>query len=130
MTARIAVTRERRAQETRVAATPDTVKKLIALGFAVTVEAGAGAARRYPDADYAAAGASLAASAAEALAGADVLLKVRAPADEEIAALKSGAVVVGLLNPYSDKPLARGPGRPRASPPSPWSSCRASPAPR
>jgi NAD(P) transhydrogenase subunit alpha len=105
MTARIAVTRERRAQETRVAATPDSVKKLIALGFAVTVEAGAGEGASYPDADYVAAGASLAASAAEALSGADVLLKVRAPADEEIAALKSGAVVVALLNPYGDKPV-------------------------
>jgi NAD(P) transhydrogenase subunit alpha len=104
MTARIAVTRERRAEETRVAATPDSVKKLIALGFAVTFEAGAGLAASYPDADYAAAGATVVATAAEALRDADVVLKVRAPADEEIAALKPGALVVALLNPHGDRP--------------------------
>jgi NAD/NADP transhydrogenase alpha subunit len=55
----IAVTKERRAGETRVAAVPETVKKLIASGFSVTVEAGAGLAAAYPDADYAAAGATM-----------------------------------------------------------------------
>jgi H+-translocating NAD(P) transhydrogenase subunit alpha len=101
--ATIAITKERRASETRVAATPETVKKLIAQGFAVTVEAGAGATASYQDEDYAAAGATLAKSAAEALANADIVFKVRAPADEEIAALKSGAVVAATLNPYGDR---------------------------
>ena len=105
MTARIAVTKERRASETRVAATPDSVKKLIGLGFAVTVEAGAGLSASYPDADYAAAGAEIAADAASALAAADVVFKVRAPTDEEMAALKPGALVAALLNPYGDKPV-------------------------
>ncbi|HEY2662379.1 MAG TPA: Re/Si-specific NAD(P)(+) transhydrogenase subunit alpha [Caulobacteraceae bacterium] len=105
MTARIAVTKERRAAETRVAATPDSVKKLIALGFAVTIEAGAGASASYPDADYATAGAEIAPNAAAALSAAEVVLKVRAPADEEIAALKPGTIVVALLNPYSDRPI-------------------------
>ena len=99
----IAVTKERRAGETRVAAVPETVKKLVGAGFTVTVEAGAGVAAAYPDADYQAAGATLAKTAKDALAKADILFKVRAPADEEIAALKAGAIVVALLNPYQDR---------------------------
>ncbi|HVI32237.1 Re/Si-specific NAD(P)(+) transhydrogenase subunit alpha [Phenylobacterium sp.] len=99
----IAVTTERRAQETRVAAVPETVKKLIAAGFEVTIESGAGVAAAYPDSEYQAAGATIAKSAKDALAKADIVFKVRAPADEEVAALKSGAIVAALLNPYQDK---------------------------
>jgi NAD(P) transhydrogenase subunit alpha len=99
----IAVTKERRADETRVAATPETVKKLIAAGFAVTVEAGAGAAASYPDADYEAAGATLAKTLKAAVEKADILFKVRAPDATEIAALKSGAIVAALLNPHQDR---------------------------
>ncbi|HEX2801983.1 MAG TPA: Re/Si-specific NAD(P)(+) transhydrogenase subunit alpha [Phenylobacterium sp.] len=101
--ATIAVTTERRAGETRVAAVPETVKKLIAAGFSVTVEAGAGLAAAYPDADYAAAGATVAKTAKEAVAKADILFKVRAPEAAEVAGLKSGAIVVAVLNPYQDK---------------------------
>src|SRR5262252_2569242 len=96
----IAVTKERRAGETRVAAVPETVKKLIGLGFSMTIEKGAGQAANYPDADYEAAGASLAKDAKAALAKADILFKVRSPEAAEIAALKPGAIVVGILNPY------------------------------
>ena len=103
MSAQIAVTRERRADETRVAATPDSVKKLIGLGFSVVIEAGAGTAASFGDADYAAAGASIVPGLAEALSNADVVLKVRAPHDEEVAALKPGAIVIGLLNPFIDR---------------------------
>ena len=99
----IAVTRERRAGETRVAAVPETVKKLIAQGFGVIVESGAGASASYPDADYQAAGATLAKTAKDALAKADILFKVRAPEADEIAALKPGTLVVATLNPYQDK---------------------------
>ena len=99
----LAVTRERRAGETRVAVTPDAAKKLIALGFEVVVETGAGKTASMPDADYAAAGAKVVAAPAEALAGADLVLKVRAPADEEIKSLKAGVIVVGLLNPFQDR---------------------------
>ena len=99
----IAVTKERRAGETRVATTPETVKKLIGAGFSVVVEAGAGTSASYPDADYEAAGASLAKTAQEAVGKADILFKVRAPVDEEIAALKSGAIVVASLNAYVEK---------------------------
>ena len=99
----IAVTRESRANETRVAATPESVKKLIAAGFSVVIEAGAGAAAAYPDADYAAAGATLEPSAAAAIGKADILFKVRAPEAAEISALKPGAMVVATLNPYQDR---------------------------
>jgi NAD(P) transhydrogenase subunit alpha len=99
----IAVTKERRAGETRVAAVPETVKKLIAAGFAVTVETGAGAGASYPDSDYEAAGATIAKTLKDALSKADVLFKVRAPEAEEIAALNTGAIVVALLNPYQER---------------------------
>jgi NAD(P) transhydrogenase subunit alpha len=99
----IAVTKETRGGETRVAATPETVKKLTAAGFSVVVEAGAGVAASYPDADYEAAGAKLAKTAKATITGADVLFKVRAPEAAEIAALKSGAIVAAALNPHQDK---------------------------
>ena len=102
---RAAVTKERRAGETRVAVTPDAVKKLIGLGLSVVVETGAGAGASAPDSDYLAAGALIAPDLVSALDGADVLLKVRGPVDEEIAALKAGAVIIGLFNPYQDRPL-------------------------
>jgi len=99
----IAVTRERREGETRCAVTPETVKKLVALGATVSVEAGTGLGSSLPDADYADAGASVKPDLSAALAGADVLLKVRGPTASEISALKPGAVVVGLLDAWSDK---------------------------
>jgi NAD(P) transhydrogenase subunit alpha len=104
----IAVTKERRPGETRVAATPETVKKLIAQGFAVSIETGAGLAASYPDADYQAAGATLAKDAKTALAKADILFKVRSPEAAEIAAIKAGTLVVATLNPYQDKAALAG----------------------
>ncbi|MBI1404912.1 MAG: Re/Si-specific NAD(P)(+) transhydrogenase subunit alpha [Caulobacter sp.] len=99
----IAVTKERRAGETRVAATPETVKKLIAAGWSVVVEAGAGTDSACLDADYAAAGATVEKTLKATLAKADLLFKVRAPEAEEIAGLKSGAMLAATLNPYQDK---------------------------
>jgi NAD(P) transhydrogenase subunit alpha len=99
----IAVTKERRAGETRVAVTPDSIKKLIGMGFSVVVETGAGTEAACPDADYAAAGATVAKTLATTLKGADVLFKVREPSAEEIKALKPGAVVCGQFNPHTDK---------------------------
>ena len=104
MGATIAVTKERRPGETRVAATPESVKKLIAMGAAVVVERGAGLAASLPDADYEAAGATLADDAAAALAGADLLFKVRAPEAEEAAALKPGTFVAALFDPHLARP--------------------------
>ncbi len=95
---RIGVPAEILAGETRVAATPETVKKLAARNE-VRVQAGAGTLASYPDRDYEAAGAKLVASAAEAC-DADIVLKVRAPLEAERALLKSGATLIGLLNPY------------------------------
>ena len=103
MAVAIAVTRERRDGETRCAATPETVKKLIALGATVTVEAGTGTGSSIPDADYAAAGATVAKDLKAVLSGADILLKVRGPTAQETSALKPGAVVVALLDAYRDR---------------------------
>ncbi|WP_332655043.1 Re/Si-specific NAD(P)(+) transhydrogenase subunit alpha [Brevundimonas sp.] len=103
MAVAIAVTRERRDGETRCAVTPETVKKLIALGATVTVEAGTGTGSSIPDADYAAAGATVAKDIKAVLSGADILLKVRGPTAQETSALKPGAVVVALLDAYRDK---------------------------
>jgi NAD(P) transhydrogenase subunit alpha len=96
---RIGIPRETRAGETRVAATPETVKKLAASGkHELVVEAGAGVHSSVPDADFQAAGARI--GTAEEAFGADIVLKVRAPAAEELAKLKRGAMLVGLLNPF------------------------------
>ena len=103
MAARIAVTRERRQGETRVAATPETVKKLGGAGFSTVVEAGAGLTASIADADYAAAGAEIAPTAEAALQKADVVFKVRGPTPEEILAMRSGAIVIALLDPFQDK---------------------------
>ena len=115
MATRIAVTRERRPGETRVAATPESVKRLSSSGFKVAIESGAGQAASVLDADYAAAGAEVAATAQAALKDADILFKVRGPSPEEISALKSGAIVVGLLDPHQDRPLLEALARKRAT---------------
>jgi len=99
----IAVTRERRDGETRCAVTPETVKKLVAMGATVTVEAGTGAGSSIPDDDYAAAGATVAKDTKAVLSGADIVLKVRGPTAQETSALKSGAIVVALLDAYREK---------------------------
>ncbi len=95
----IAVTAEG-PDEPRVAVSPETVKKLTALGAKVRVQSGAGARSRFSDEALKAQGAEIAASAAEALSGADILLKVRRPALDEIAQLKPGAMVAAILDPY------------------------------
>jgi len=100
---RLAVLKERRPAETRVAATPETVKKLIALGLSVAVEAGAGLSAGIPDAEYAAAGAEVAPDAASALSGAAIVFKVRAPLGagegpvDELALIPRGALLLGQL---------------------------------
>ncbi|HEY7086207.1 MAG TPA: Re/Si-specific NAD(P)(+) transhydrogenase subunit alpha [Hyphomicrobiaceae bacterium] len=98
----IAVTAERDG-EPRVAVSPETVKKLTALGIEVKVEAGAGAASRFSDDLLKAQGAQIAPTAREALTGADILLKVRRPTTDEVKTLKSGAIVAAMLAPYDDR---------------------------
>jgi NAD(P) transhydrogenase subunit alpha len=100
---KLAVLKERRPGEARVAATPETVKKLKGLGLDVAVEAGAGEGARISDADYTAAGASIAPDASSAVRDADIVLKVRGPSAEEIQGMKAGTVYVSLLSPHSER---------------------------
>jgi NAD(P) transhydrogenase subunit alpha len=94
---RIAVAREIEPGEARVAATPETVKKVRALGAEVAVETGAGIKSGIPDAEFTAAGATVTAGAT---AGADVVLKVRRPSAAELAGYKRGALVIAIMDPY------------------------------
>ncbi|MBA4210201.1 MAG: NAD(P)(+) transhydrogenase (Re/Si-specific) subunit alpha, partial [Parvibaculum sp.] len=100
---KLAILKERLEGETRVAASPETVKKLSALGLSVTVEAGAGAHASFADQLYSEAGATIAQGAAETLKDADIVFKVRAPSDEEIGLMKRGAMLAAILNPWDDK---------------------------
>jgi NAD(P) transhydrogenase subunit alpha len=106
---KIAIPKERRPGEKRVAATPETVKKLVALGVEVVVEAGAGVSAAIPDTAFAEAGATMAADEAAALGDADVVFKVQRPltsADDgpdEIAMMKQGATLIAMLAPYADR---------------------------
>lgn len=105
---KLAIPKERREHERRVAATPDTVKKLLSLGFNVTVEKDAGLMSSIPDSDYIAAGAKIAADAAETYADADVIFKVQRPLHaaqggiDEMALLKPGAILIAILSPFED----------------------------
>src|SRR3954454_7747575 len=103
---KIAVPAEADKVETRVAATPDTVKKFIGLGGEVAVEAGAGAGARITDAEFAAAGARIG-DKATTLADADIVLKVRRPSDGELANYKAGALVVGIMDPFGNEAALR-----------------------
>src|SRR3954471_771278 len=96
---RIAVAREIDASESRVAATPDTVKKMKALGAEVAVEPDAGTKSGIPDAEFAAAGAT---ATAGAVKDAAVVLKVRRPAVSELAHYKKGALVIAMMDPYGE----------------------------
>ncbi|WP_196260559.1 Re/Si-specific NAD(P)(+) transhydrogenase subunit alpha [Pelagibacterium limicola] len=100
---KIAVLRERIGGETRVAATPESVTKLIGLGATVSVEKGAGEASRIPDALYKAAGADVAATAAAALKGANVLLAVRRPEASALAGLNKDALVLAIMDPHGNE---------------------------
>jgi len=99
---RLAVLRERRAFETRVAATPETLKRLIGLGLTVAVEAGAGADAAIADADFAAAGAEIVADPAAALAGAGIVFAVQMPLPEQLALFPRGALLVCIANAFGD----------------------------
>ncbi|MFT3726009.1 MAG: Re/Si-specific NAD(P)(+) transhydrogenase subunit alpha [Hyphomonadaceae bacterium] len=99
---KIAVLKERRFDETRVAATPESVKKLIGLKHSVAIESGAGASAGLRDEDYTAAGATVG-SAADVLRQADIVFKVRAPDAAELATYPKGAALLGLLEPYAAK---------------------------
>lgn len=105
---KIAVMRERREYERRVAATPETVKKFIALGFRVAVEAGAGIASRINDADYIAVGAIIENDLSALLSDANIVLKVQRPLlagegdVDELAFFKRGSILLAVLSPYAN----------------------------
>ena len=101
----IGVPAETAAGETRVAVTPETVKKLAASGHTVRVQSGAGVAASVTDAAYQTAGAEITDQAGAF--SADMVLKVRTPSDAEAALMKSGTVVIGMLNPFDAEGLQR-----------------------
>jgi NAD(P) transhydrogenase subunit alpha len=96
---KIAAARESSPLESRVALTPDAVKKYVALGIQVSVERGAGLKSGISDAAFADAGATVADSAAAAYDGADIVVCVDTPAEDLIAHIPQGAILVGMLNP-------------------------------
>src|ERR1700691_992090 len=101
---RISFARESEPDETRVAATPETVKKMRALGADVAVEPGAGVKSGVLDADYVAAGATV---GPDAIKDADIVLRVRRPGAAELAACKPGALVIAIMDPFgADAALA------------------------
>ena len=104
---KLGIPAETRSGETRVAATPETVKKLTASGtHSVLVQSGAGVRASMPDDQYAAAGAAIAASAADIYRDADIVLKVRAPDAGELAQMRQGQILIGLLQPHNNEGIA------------------------
>ena len=126
---RLAVLKERRASETRVAATPDTVKRLIGLGLTVAVEAGAGAVRRHP-------GRRVRRRRRRDRArcrpprwpAPGIVFAVQMPLPEQRALIPRGALLVCIANAFADPDLVPRAGRRPASTAPRWSCCRASPA--
>ena len=111
---KIGVAREKRPYEARVAASPDTVKKYVAMGFEVAIETGAGVSAAFTDAALESAGAKIVKSAKDALGDADIVLKVRKPIGagaesageaDEVALMKTGATLISLMEPYKDRAL-------------------------
>ena len=105
---RIAVPAETAANEERVAATPETVKKLVALGAEIVVQAGAGLGSGLLDADYEKAGAQIAADAAATVKGADAVLAVRRPQASSLAGVNANAAVLAIMDPYGQKAALQG----------------------
>ncbi len=104
---RLFVPKEIRAGERRVAASPESVKKLVAAGLEVVVEAGAGRGAGFTDEAYRTAGATLAASAAAGFQGADIVFKVAPPEKSEAEQLSAGTYLFSLLDPYRNTELVQ-----------------------
>jgi len=106
---KVSILKERRAHETRVAVTPDSVKRLIGLGFTVTIESGAGSTAFHSDAAYAAAGATVMEGAEAVVREATVVLKVQRPLiageglTDELGLLRPGTLLIGMLSPYAER---------------------------
>ena len=102
---RIGVPKETWPGELRAALVPAGVKKLIGLGFSINVETGLGAGARIPDDEYRAVGATVVADSWAAVSGADVVVRVRKPADADVAELASGVIHISFLDPFNEKGL-------------------------
>jgi NAD(P) transhydrogenase subunit alpha len=102
---KVAIPRELHPGERRVAATPDTVKRLCKLGFEVTIEAGAGVGAQFSDVQYREAGAQIQSDTRALWSSGDLLLKVRPPEAGEVAALREGATLISFIWPAQNKPL-------------------------
>lgn len=100
---KLAVVKETLADERRVAASPETVKKFVGLGFTVAVEAGAGDGASFPDPQFEEAGASVVADGAALLGDADIVLSIRGLDPERAKLAKRGALLLGMLNPYQER---------------------------
>ncbi|WP_396333359.1 Re/Si-specific NAD(P)(+) transhydrogenase subunit alpha [Burkholderia anthina] len=105
MTLQIGIPLEIATGERRVATVPEVVEKLIKLGFSVAVQSGAGAGANFDDDAYRAAGASVAATAAELWAGSDIVLKVRQPSADEVALMREGGTLIGFVWPAQNPEL-------------------------
>jgi NAD(P) transhydrogenase subunit alpha len=105
MSLTIGVPRETFAGEKRVATVPDVVAKLVKLGFAVRVDSGAGAGAHFDDESYRAAGASIAASAAELMTDSDMVFRVRPPTLDEVALMRPGSTLIGFIWPAQNPEL-------------------------
>ncbi|HEY6335848.1 MAG TPA: Re/Si-specific NAD(P)(+) transhydrogenase subunit alpha [Alphaproteobacteria bacterium] len=110
---KVAIPKERREHEKRVAASPDTVKKYVGLGLEVAVEAGAGDGASFTDAAFRDAGARIAPDAKSALGDADIVLKVQRPLSaaegrDELSLMKKGAALVAMLAPYNSRNQIKG----------------------
>jgi len=104
---KVAVPREIEQGERRVALVPDTARMLVGAGLEVSVEAGAGAAANFSDAQYKDAGATVASRAGTILLAADAVLKVQAPRESEISVLKKGAVLISFLQPATQGDIVK-----------------------
>ena len=122
---RIGVPKETAEGERRVALVPDVVKPLTAKELEVAVEPGAGEGASHPDSEYTEAGAKVDGD----VWGADVVLKVAPPTDEEVGRLKQGQVLIGFLAAAHQRRAGQVARRRRASPASRWRRSRGSPAP-
>ncbi len=104
---KLGIPAETRPNETRVAATPETVKKLTASGHhVVLIQSGAGGGASIPDEQFTAAGATIVASATDVYSQADIVLKVRGPDSQEVRQLRHGQILIGLLNPFNQDGIA------------------------
>ncbi|MFM7395756.1 MAG: Re/Si-specific NAD(P)(+) transhydrogenase subunit alpha [Gammaproteobacteria bacterium] len=103
----IGVPRETFAGEKRIAAAPEVVEKLAKLGFSVRIESGAGAAANFSDAAFSAAGATIASTAADLFAASDIIFKVRAPSNDEVAAMRPGTTLISFIWPAQNAELMK-----------------------